>query len=152
MDFLHNHEQNENKQCTPEEEYKQELNTKYDRFKSDRSIQFYDELFELIYDGYVSPNNWESVITNLRNEYKSKIETEEIKLAKQIINWTQIPDADFSSVVDKVKSNVSENKYHVSDLLQGNLNHILETYQIHNKPANSLNEIFIDKVGDDNES
>mgnify|MGYP003297695983 CR=1 FL=1 len=24
MDFLHNHEQNENKQCTPEEEYKQE--------------------------------------------------------------------------------------------------------------------------------
>lgn len=118
MDFLHNHEQNENKQCTPEEEYKQELNTKYDRFKSDRSIQFYDELFELIYDGYVSPNNWESVITNLRNEYKSKIETEEIKLAKQIINWTQIPDADFSSVVDKVKSNVSENKYHVSDLLR----------------------------------
>lgn len=117
MNFLPNHEQNENKQCTPKEEYEQELNTKYDRFKSDRSILFYDELFELIYNG-VLPNNWESVITNLRNEYKSKIETEEIKLAKQIINWTQIPDDDFSSVVDKVKSNVSENKYHVSDLLR----------------------------------
>lgn len=120
MDFLPNHEQYENKQCTPKEEYEQELNIKYIRFKSDRLIRFYDELFELIYDGYVSPNNLDTVITNLRNEYKAKIETDEIKLVKQIINynWTQIPDDEFPIIVEKVKKNVVENKYRVSDLLK----------------------------------
>lgn len=118
MDFLLNHEQHENIKSTPKEEYKRELNTKYDRFNSEHTIRFYDELYDLIYDGYVSPNRLNALVTELRNEYKSKIETEEIILAKQIINWTQIPDADFSTVVDKVKKNVSENKYGVSDLLR----------------------------------
>ena len=33
-------------------------------------------------------------------------------------------------------------------LLQGNLNEILKTYSINGSPANSLNDIFIDKVGE----
>lgn len=36
-------------------------------------------------------------------------------------------------------------------LLQGNLEEILKNYKIDEKPVNSLNEIFIDKVGDTNE-
>lgn len=41
--------------------------------------------------------------------------------------------------------------HHGEALLQGNLNEILATYQINGNPANSLNEIFIDKVGEINE-
>ena len=36
-------------------------------------------------------------------------------------------------------------------LLQGNLNEVIKNYKIDDKPVNSLNEIFIDKVGDTNE-
>lgn len=36
-------------------------------------------------------------------------------------------------------------------LLQGKLEEILKNYKIDEKPVNSLNEIFIDKVGDTNE-
>ena len=40
---------------------------------------------------------------------------------------------------------------HGEALLQGNLNEIISSYTINGKPANSLNEIFIDKVGEINE-
>ena len=40
---------------------------------------------------------------------------------------------------------------HGEALLQGNLKEIIENYSINGHPANSLNEIFIDKVGDINE-
>lgn len=36
-------------------------------------------------------------------------------------------------------------------LLQGNLEEVIKNYKIDDKPVNSLNEIFIDKVGDINE-
>lgn len=36
-------------------------------------------------------------------------------------------------------------------LLQGNLEEVMKNYRINDKPVNSLNEIFIDKVGDTNE-
>ena len=36
-------------------------------------------------------------------------------------------------------------------LLQGNLNEVIKNYKIDDQPVNSLNEIFIDKVGDTNE-
>lgn len=38
-----------------------------------------------------------------------------------------------------------------SSLLQGNLEEIVETYEINGKRNNSLNDIFIDKVGNSNE-
>lgn len=41
---------------------------------------------------------------------------------------------------------------HGEVLLQGNLNSILEKYRINNMPAKSLNDIFIDKVGELHES
>lgn len=41
---------------------------------------------------------------------------------------------------------------HGNALLQGKLEDILQTYTIHGKPAESLNEIFIDKVGEMDES
>ena len=41
---------------------------------------------------------------------------------------------------------------HGEALLQGNLNDILATYKIQDKPVTSLNEIFIDKVGEVSES
>lgn len=37
---------------------------------------------------------------------------------------------------------------HGEALIQGDLKKILSSYKINNKPANSLNEIFIDKVGE----
>lgn len=40
---------------------------------------------------------------------------------------------------------------HGEALLQGNLNDVISNYRINGAPANSLNEIFIDKVGEINE-
>lgn len=119
MYFLPNHKQDSNKHSTPKEEYEQEINVRYDRFKSSHPIQFYDILFDLIYDGYASPNDLESIILELRNECRAKIETEEVKLVKQIINWTQIPDDEFINVIDKLKSTITlDDKYSVADLLR----------------------------------
>lgn len=119
MDFLPNHNQDSNKHTTPKEEYEQEINVKYDRFKSSHVIQFYNILFDLIYDGYASQKDLKIIISELRNDYRAKTETEEVKLIKQIINWTQIPDDEFTNVTDNVKSTiVSGNKYCVADLLR----------------------------------
>lgn len=119
MYFLPNHKQDSNKHSTPKEEYEQEINVRYDRFKSSHPIQFYDILFDLIYDGYASPNDLESIILELKNECRAKIETEEVKLVKQIINWTQIPDDEFINVIDKLKSTITlDDKYSVADLLR----------------------------------
>lgn len=118
MDFLPNHKQDDNKQSTPKEEYEQELKAKYERFKNSRTIQFHDVLFDLIYNGYVVPDDLSTIISDIRNTYLANKETEESKLAKQIINWTLISDNEFLSVIEKVRNKVSLNKYNVSDLLR----------------------------------
>lgn len=117
MDFLPSHEQDGTKQSSPKEEYKKELKAKYERFKNSRTIQFHDVLFDLIYNGYVVPDDLSTIISDIRNTYLANKETEESKLAKQIINWTLISDNEFLSVIEKVRNKVSLNKYNVFDLL-----------------------------------
>lgn len=117
MHFLQRHEQDDNKPSTPKEEFMQEIETKYARFENIHTIQFYDVLFDLIYNGYVVPDDLSTIISDIRKTYLAKRETEEGKLVEQIINWTLIPDDEFLSVVEKLRSNVSSNKYDVFDLL-----------------------------------
>lgn len=118
MHFLPSQEQDDNKQSTPKGKYEQELKVKYERFKNGRTIQFYDILFDLVYDGYVVPADLSTIISDIRNTYLANKETEESKLVEQIRNWTLISDDEFLSVVERLRSNVSSNKYGVFDLLR----------------------------------
>lgn len=117
MHFLPRYEQDDNKPRTSKEEFMQEIETKYARFENIHTIQFYDVLFDLIYNGYVVLDDLSTIISDIRKTYLAKRETEEGKLVEQIVNWTLIPDDEFLSVVERLRSNVSSNKYGVFDLL-----------------------------------
>lgn len=111
-------DQNTDEQSDPKEKYKKLLKNKYSRFKDNRIISFFDILYDLVYDGYVSHEALDNVIINIRKEYLSKEETYEGELAKRIINWEQISDEEFGDVVHKVNDAVSSGKYKVFDLLR----------------------------------
>lgn len=117
-DIITTQDRNEDAQNNPREEFEELLKRKYARFKDNRTISFYDILFNLVYDGYVSQDTLDGVIAKIRNEYHSKEETYEGELVKRIINWTQIPDEDFNNVVNEVNNAVLSKKYNVFDLLR----------------------------------
>ena len=111
-------DQNTDTQIDSKEEYEKKLKNKYERFKDNRTIRFYDELYDLVYDGYVPQENLNIIIKTIRDEYIAKVETEEIILAKRIFDWPQIPDDEFNGVVEEVNKKVLEYKYKVFDLLK----------------------------------
>ncbi len=94
------------------------LRRKYVRFRKYKGILFYDILFDLVYDGYISDDRLENIIESTRKEYVAKEGTEESKLVKRIIDWTQIPDEEFDNVINTIKDKVSAGKFDVSDLLK----------------------------------
>lgn len=94
------------------------LRRKYVRFRKYKGILFYDILFDLVYDGYISDDRLENIIESIRKEYIAKEGTEESKLVKQIIDWTQIPDEDFENVIKTIKEKVSSGKFDAIDLLK----------------------------------
>lgn len=94
------------------------LRRKYVRFRKYKGILFYDILFDLVYDGYISDDRLENIIESTRKEYVAKEGTEESKLVKQIIDWTQIPDEDFENVIKTIKEKVSSGKFDAIDLLK----------------------------------
>ena len=94
------------------------LRRKYVRFRKYKGILFYDILFDLVYDGYISDDRLENIIESTRKEYVAKEGTEESKLVKRIIDWTQIPDEEFDNVINTIKDKVSAGKFDVFDLLK----------------------------------
>lgn len=118
MGIIATQNQNSDEQNNPKEKYKKLLKIKYGRFTDNHTISFYDILYDLVFEGYVSQEALDNVIVKIRNEYLSKEETYERILAKRIINWTQISDEEFGDVVIKVNHAVLSGKYNVFDLLR----------------------------------
>ncbi len=102
----------------PKEKEEILLRNKYVRFRKYNAILFYDILFDLVYEGYIQDYRLENIIESIRKEYIAKEGTEESKLVKQIIDWTQIPDEDFENVIKTIKEKVSSGKFDAIDLLK----------------------------------
>ncbi len=100
------------------EKYDNILYNKYRRFRNSHYIIFYNELYDLVYDGYVPEDDLERMITMVRNECQNCIETEEIKLVYRIIEWEKIPDDEFNDVVNSINTNIKSNKYSLKELFE----------------------------------
>lgn len=99
-----------------QEVYEKSLKTKYEKYNG--NIVLYSELYDLVFDGYISDEKIKGIVDSIRNQYKQREETEEQKLLKKIVNWSQISDEDFLDVVNKVKQAVENNKFSVYDILR----------------------------------
>ncbi len=102
----------------PKEEADKLLRNKYVRFRKYKGILFYDILFDLVCDGYISDDRLGNIIESTRKDYIAKEGTEETKLVNKIINWTQISDDEFENVIKTIKDKVLLGKFDAVDLLK----------------------------------
>lgn len=116
-DFIPNQSQNMDEQSDLKEKFKKSLKDKYGDICSNHTVVFYDVLYDLIYNGYVSKDDLNSIIKKIRDDYLAREETEEVKLAKCIIDWTQILDEEFEDTIKQVNNAISSGKYNVFYLL-----------------------------------
>ena len=126
LDFLLDDNQNISLGDTTSEEDSKKQDTdkelsfdKYKRLKNNPTIRFYDELFDWIYDGYVSQDRVENFVETIKKDYNEKLEKENVKSAKKLARkmWTSIEDGEFEGVVKEVKNKVVKGCYNLFDLL-----------------------------------
>lgn len=128
LDFLLDDNQNISLGDTTSEEdsKKQDTNKelsfdKYKRLKNKFTIIFYDELYDWIYDGYLSQDSLTIFTETIKKDYVDKLENGKRKnakkLAEKIRNWTKLEDEEFEGVVKEVKNKVEEGYYNLFDLL-----------------------------------
>lgn len=96
--------------------YVEKLSEQYQEFTN--NLTFYPELFDLVFDGYVSKKSSIQMINDVRNKYLRQETSEYQILVNKIANWTIIPDKDFNDIINSIKKGVSEGKYGVNDILR----------------------------------
>ncbi len=94
---------------------------KYKRLKNKLTIRFYDELYDWIYDGYVSQDRVDKFIETIKKDYEDKLENGKRKnakkLAEKIRNWTKLEDKELNVIINQIYTNISDGNYNVLDLL-----------------------------------
>lgn len=104
-----------------QEEDKKMSFDKYKRLKNNPTIRFYDELFDWIYDGYVSQDRVENFVETIKKDYEDKLENGKRKnakkLAEKIMNWIILEDKELNDILNQININIAEGNYNVLDLL-----------------------------------
>lgn len=128
LDFLLDDNQNISPGDTTSEEDSKKQDTdkelsfdKYKRLKNRLTIRFYDELYDWIYDGYVSQDRVCKFIETIIKDYVEKLENEKRKNAKKlsekIMNWIILEDKELNDIINQININIAEGNYNVLDLL-----------------------------------
>ena len=96
--------------------FAEKLSEQYQKFTN--NLTFYPELFDLVFDGYVSTDSSKQMINDVRNKYIRQETSESQMLVNKIVNWTIIPNEDCGRIINDIKKTVSEGNYKVNDILK----------------------------------
>ena len=97
--------------------YKNLLKEKYSTLNINH-LTFYPELFDLVFDGYTSPKSINSIVEGIRTQYIQKESSKSQIFVSQISNWTSIDDKELPSIINNIKTAVSNGDYGVYDILK----------------------------------
>lgn len=166
LDFLLDDNQNISLGDTTSEEDSKKQDTdkelsfaKYKRLKNKFTIIFYDELYDWIYDGYLSQDRVENFVETIKKDYEDKLEDGKRKnakkLAEKIMNWIILEDKELNDILNQININIAEGNYNVLDLLgiywiyikiDANIDGFNLTKEITNKFKGAIDKIMKDEL------
>lgn len=96
------------------EKYREFLKSQYGTIG--RNINLYDKLYNWVFDGYVSEEEFKTLIEGIRGEYKKKELSAEARLVQIIARWNQLQDDEFDAIVEEINNAIRHEKFNVFDL------------------------------------
>lgn len=99
------------------ERYEKAFKKRYSILNINR-LTFYPELLDLVFYGYISPDSIKSIVEGFRTQYIQKESSKSQTLVSQISDWTSIDDKELRSIINDIKTAVSNGDYGVYDILK----------------------------------